>query len=65
METHKVGAQMHTLAHQALPPLPCMVFVSGMAELGALGVLLGQIYYYTISNQGHLILKLKIGLSFT
>ena len=42
---------------KAPPPLPCMMFVSGEAELGALGVLLSthwfpisKVYYYTVNN---------------
>ena len=43
IETQKVGAQIRTLAQKGPPPLPCM-FVSGVAELGAVGVLLSTQY---------------------
>ena len=43
IETQKVGEQLRTLAQKGPPPLPCM-FVSGVAELGAVGVLLSTQY---------------------
>ena len=43
IETQKVGAQIRTLAQKGPPSLPCM-FVSGVAELGAVSVLLSPHY---------------------